>query len=63
MKVYVMTKAKSFHPEEYIGVKSSLKEAEKAFRKTYPHMKKDLIDSYTADSKSNVILFIHEEEI
>ena len=68
MKVYVMTQAKPFHAEVYIGVRKSLKEAEKALRNDYPHMKpvsnmSDGVKDYVSDASNSLLLFIHEEEI
>ena len=70
MKVYVMTEAKPLHPEVYVGVKGSLKEAEKALRAVAPYMRKldddgfrKNVRSYSADKRCSSLLFIHEEEI
>ena len=64
MKVYVYTEAASFMPETYIGVAKSRKEAEKAMRKIYPHMKQDGANSYISGAIEPIkLLFIHEEEI
>lgn len=73
MKVYVMTIAEIFKPEKYVGVKASKKEAEKAFRKEYPYMRKEKrsssqdkcpFESYVSDSsREPKLLFIHEEEV
>ena len=62
MKVYIMTQAKPFHAELYIGVRKSLKEAEKALRNNYPHMKpvgnmSDGIKNYVSDA-SNSLIFV-----
>lgn len=68
MKVYVLTEAKLFQPERYIGVKKSIKEAEKALRSIAPHMRptdsvQKGIKAYFTDSSNKMFLFIHEEEI
>lgn len=64
MKVYVMTKAELFKSEVYVGVKKTRKEAEKALRFEYPHMKSnDNGRSYVADASNSLLLFIHEEDI
>lgn len=69
MKVYVMTKAKLFQDEVYIGVEKSLKDAEKSLRVDYPHMRPSSRDevckmrSYVSDSSNQLLLFIHEEEV
>ena len=41
MKVYVYTKSDPMEEETYIGVKVTLKQAEKELRSLYPHMKQD----------------------
>lgn len=67
MKVYVMTEAKLFGEERYVGVKKSVKEAEKCFRNIYPHMRRSGGNpgrAFLSDaSKEPMLLFIHEEEI
>lgn len=68
MKVYVMTEAKLFGVERYVGVKKSKKEAEKCFRELCPYMRtsdsKPGMWSYLSDaSKEPMLLFIHEEEL
>lgn len=66
MTVYVILKSKPFEEYEYIGVCSSKKNAEKALRKLYPHMKKigELSDetSYVSDSSQNLLLYIRKED-
>ena len=70
MKVYLMTKAKPFHPEVYLGEKGSLKEAEKALRTVSPYMRKlesvahkKNVRTYAADKSYSLLYFIYEEEI
>ena len=68
MKVYIMTKAKPFGEETYIGVRKSAKEAEKALREKFPYMRPTDgnvpgIKAFTSDKDSNYLLFIREEEI
>ena len=68
MKVYVMTEAKLFGAERYVGVKKSVSEAEKALRKIAPYMRpaasaNKKTKAYVSDASNNFMLFIHEEEI
>lgn len=68
MKVYVMTEAKPFGVERYVGIKQSKNEAEKCFRMIYPFMRssdaKTGTWSYLSDaSREPLLLFIHEEKI
>lgn len=64
MKVYVMTKAKPFEAEQYMGVKATKKAAEKALREVFPHMRKDVGGESYISSKDNAwLLFIREEEV
>ena len=64
MKVYVMTKAKPFEAEQYIGVKGTKKAAEKALREVFPHMRKDVGgENYISDKDNTWLLLIHEEEV
>lgn len=64
MKVYVMTKARPFQAEQYMGVKSSRKSAEKALRDVFPFMRKSAMgDDYVSDKENTWLLFIHEEEL
>lgn len=64
MKVYVMTKFKPFGAEEYVGVKKSQKEALKALREMFPHMRGRVEDnSLSSDQKNTYLLAIREEEI
>lgn len=67
MKVYVITKAKPFQGERFIGVASSKKKAEKVLRKQFPYMKSgsdnDGYWTYTSDAKVEYVLFIREEEV
>ena len=66
MKVYIMTKARQFQKEEYVAVKKSKKECEKAFRDMFPYMRKsDSGENYVSDKDLNhaYLLFIHEEEV
>lgn len=68
MKVFVVTKAKPLQSEIYIGVKKTLKDAEKLLRSEFPHMRKteDSISNqhnYASDKDSLWLLFVHEEEI
>lgn len=62
MKVYVMTKAVPLGKEEYVGVRNSKKNAEKAFREMFPHMRKNM-DTLVSDADNTYLLFIHEEEV
>lgn len=62
MKVYVMTKAKPFKEEQYIGVRATKKSAEKALREEFPHMRCEM-GSYVSDKYNTYLLFIHEEEV
>lgn len=63
-KVYVMTKFKPFCEEEYVGVKKSQKEALKALREIFPHMRgKAENHSLSSDQNNTYLLAIHEEEI
>lgn len=64
MKVYVITKAKPFQAEQYMGVKSSKKSAEKDLRDAFPYMRKSGFgDNYVSDKENTWLLFIHEEEL
>lgn len=63
MKVYVMTKAKPFEAEQYIGVKGTKKAAEMALRETFPNMRKDGENTYISDKDNTWLLFVHEEEV
>lgn len=70
MKIYVMTKAKLFKEEIYIGVAKSIKDAEKSLRTSYPHMRPSSTReevcktrSYVSDSSNQLLLFIREEEV
>ena len=66
MKVCVMTKAKPFEEEVYIGVASSVKAATKRLRSLYPHMRPSdgSSVSFISDGYENpLLLFIHEEEV
>lgn len=69
MKVYVMTMAKIFGQEVYIGVKGSLKDAEKYLREHYPYMRKtgNNAEYHKAacftNSNNDMLLFIHEEDL
>ena len=63
MKVYVMTKFKPFGTEEYVGVKATQKEAVKAMRKLFPHMRGDIESGFSADATNTLLLKIREEEI
>lgn len=67
MKVYVITKAKSFEKEIYVGVASTKKKAENILRKEYPHMKKVSemygVSSYKDGNPVKYLLFIREEEV
>lgn len=62
MKVYVMTKAAPLGKEEYVGVRNSKKNAEKAFRELFPHMRRNM-DTLVSDAHNTYLLFIHEENI
>ena len=44
MKVYVITRARPLSSEEYVGVESSYKAAEKRIRTNFPNAKKDTAD-------------------
>lgn len=64
MKVYIYTEANLFMPEVYVGVAKSRKDAEKAMRKIYPHMKQNGANSYVSGAIEPIkLLFIHEEDI
>ena len=69
MKVYVITRAKIFGAETYVGVKKSLKDAEKYLRKLYPHMRKTASKAeyhkaaYFTNSNNDTLLFIREEDL
>lgn len=68
MKVYVMTEAKLFGVERYVGIAKSFKEAEKKLRNVAPYMRPtDSSDRktrcYMADTTGQLLLFIHEEEL
>ena len=72
MKVYVMTKAVPLQAEEFVDVKKSKKEAEKAFRDKFPYMRKSqnfpgsTTEVYTSQAdvrNGGYMLFIHEKEI
>lgn len=63
MKVYVMTKAKLFQAEQYMGVRPTRKSAEKSLRDAFPYMRKDGENSYVSDKEKTWLLFIHEEEL
>lgn len=63
MKVYVMTKFEPFGAEEYVGVKASEKEAVKALREKFPHMRGDAKWGFSADATDKLLLKIREEEI
>lgn len=59
-----MTKFKPFGAEEYVGVKKSQKEALKALREMFPHMRGRVEDnSLSSDQKNTYLLAIREEEI
>lgn len=64
-KVYVMTKARPLKEEQYVDVKGTLKEAEKAFKEMYPYMRKsgsEYLSNGHLD-ENTYLLFIHEKEI
>lgn len=63
MKVYVMTKAKPFGVEQYMGVKGTTKAAERALREAFPSMRKDGENTYISDKDNTWLLFVHEEEV
>lgn len=64
MKVFVMTRARPFGVEEFVDVKRTKKEAEKAFRNIHPHMRSSLDDcSFVSDKDTTYILFIREKEV
>lgn len=63
MKVYVMTKFKPFCAEEYVGVKATQKEAVKALRQLFPHMRGDAEKGFSADATNQLLMRIREEEI
>ena len=65
MKVYVMTKClPPFGKEEYVDVKKTKKEAMKAFRELFPHMRGKVEDrSLSSDSQNTFLLDIKEVKI
>lgn len=64
MKVYVMTKFKPFGVEEFVDVKKSEKEALKAFRTIFPHMRGRVEDnSLSSDANNTYLLSIKEIDI
>ena len=65
MKVYVTTKAKPFKSELFIDVYGSKKDATKALRAEFPHMRPttDEPDCFISDKDGSWLLFIHEREI
>lgn len=64
MKVYVMTKFKPFGVEEFVDVKKSEKEALKAFRTMFPHMRGHVEDdSLSSDANNTYLLSIKEIDI
>lgn len=56
MKVYVMTKFKPFGVEEFVDVKKSEKEALKAFRAMFPHMRGRVEDDSLSSDVNNTYL-------
>jgi len=66
-KVYIVTKAVPFGPERLHKAFSTKKDAERAMRKEYPHMKKsnDMgnLSSFVTDNSMTQLIFIHEMEI
>lgn len=64
MKVFVMTRAVPFGVEEFVDVKRTKKEAEKAFRNIHPHMRSSMNDNcFVSDKNNTYILFIREKEV
>lgn len=63
MKVYVITKAKPFEPETYLGIKKTVKKAEKFLRELFPYMRKTGNGAYVSGADNEYLLFIHEEEL
>lgn len=70
MKVYVMTQAVPFGPEEFVSVKATYKEALNHFRHLYPHMKGESKNnsgkgcvSFVSDAEGRFLLFIREKEV
>lgn len=72
MKVYVMTEAKLFGEERYVGVAKSFKEAEKKLRNLAPYMRefkappmpcRESTRCYMTDKGGQMLFFIHEEEL
>ena len=64
MTVYVMTKFKPFEKEEYVDVKKSEKEALKAFRAIFPHMRGNIADdNLSSDAENTYLLSIKEVEL
>ena len=66
-KVYVVTTAAIFNGEKIQGAYASKKDAEKALRREYPHMRMSdssgRLTSYAADASRKILLFIHELEV
>ena len=56
MKMYVITKAKPFHEEIYVGVAKSRKDAEKMLRQKWPYMKPDGNNSFSSQTKEGIML-------
>lgn len=70
MKVYVITRAELMHPERYVTVKATKKEAVKVIRGEYPNARLDIMstnstESYTCKNRdgSYELMFIREETI
>lgn len=65
MKVYVMTRAKPLRAEEFVDVKASFEEAEKAFRQMYPFMRKTGDDNYISERNIDraYLLWIREKKV
>lgn len=62
MKVIVITKAKMFQEEQFVGVAESIKSAEKLMKTEFPYMRKTG-DSYVSDAKNTWLLFAREVEV
>lgn len=68
MTVAIMTKARPFRDEIYLGVEKNRNKAEKELRRKFPHMmpenENDKCISFTAHEDGELImLFIHLEEV
>lgn len=64
MKVYVMTKYKPLGVEEFVDVKKTQKEALKAFRVLFPHMRGSLEDNnLSSDAENTYLLSVKEIEL